>query len=45
LISWDKIAKPKKMGGWGIKNIYTFGKALAAKNCGGASWYLGFGMR
>jgi hypothetical protein len=32
LISWNKIAKPKKMGGWGIKNIFTFGKALAAKS-------------
>jgi len=31
LISWNKIAKPKKMGGWGLKNIFTFGKALAAK--------------
>jgi hypothetical protein len=32
LLSWQKITKPKKDGGWGIKNIYTFGKALAAKN-------------
>jgi hypothetical protein len=32
LISWKKIAKPKKDGGWGIKNIFTFGKALAAKS-------------
>jgi hypothetical protein len=29
LIDWKKIAKPKKDGGWCIKNIYTFGKALA----------------
>jgi hypothetical protein len=32
LTSWNKIAKPKKLGGWGIKNIFTFGKALAAKS-------------
>jgi hypothetical protein len=31
LVSWNQLAKPKKMGGWGIKNIYSFGKALAAK--------------
>jgi len=31
LISWDKIDKPKKLVWWGINNIYTFGKALAAK--------------
>jgi hypothetical protein len=24
-------AKPKKDGGWGIKNIFIFGQALAAK--------------
>ena len=27
----DRIAKPKKCGGWGFKNIFSFGKALAAK--------------
>jgi len=32
LINWQKIAMPKKAGGWGIKNIFSFGKALAAKN-------------
>lgn len=32
LISWKKIAKPKKVGGCGIKNIFSFGKALAAKS-------------
>jgi hypothetical protein len=32
LVSWNQLAKPKKMGGWGIKNIYTFGKALATKS-------------
>jgi ribonuclease HI len=32
LTRWNTIAKPKKLGGWGIKNIFTFGKALAAKS-------------
>jgi hypothetical protein len=32
LISWKRISKPKKNGGWGIKNIFTFGKALVAKS-------------
>jgi hypothetical protein len=32
LINWKRIAKPKKTGGWGIKNIFSFGKALAAKS-------------
>jgi len=32
LVSWKKLAKPKKTGGWGIKNIFSFGKALAAKS-------------
>jgi hypothetical protein len=31
LISWKRLSKPKKNGGWGIKNIFTFGKALASK--------------
>jgi hypothetical protein len=32
LVNWKRIAKPKKTGGWGIKNIFSFGKALAAKS-------------
>jgi hypothetical protein len=32
LISWKKLAKPKKTGGWGIKIYFSFGKALAAKS-------------
>jgi hypothetical protein len=32
LVNWNKIAKPKKIGGWGFKNILCFGKALAAKS-------------
>jgi hypothetical protein len=29
LCSWEVIAKPKLMGGWGIRNIYLFNNALA----------------
>jgi hypothetical protein len=32
LVAWNKIALPKKSGGWGLKNIFEFGKALAAKS-------------
>jgi hypothetical protein len=32
LVKWENIAKPKKYGGWGFKNILLFGKALAAKS-------------
>jgi len=32
LISWKNIANPKKVGGWGIKNIFNFGKSLEAKS-------------
>ena len=31
LASWTTIARPKLPGGWGLKNISYFGKALAAK--------------
>jgi hypothetical protein len=31
LVRWDILAKPKKCGGWGFKNIFIFTKALAAK--------------
>jgi hypothetical protein len=24
LTKWQNIARPKEMGGWGIKNIYWF---------------------
>jgi hypothetical protein len=30
LVKWKKIAKPKEMGDWGLKNISPFGKSLAA---------------
>jgi hypothetical protein len=29
---WLDIAKPKYMGGWGLKHIHLFGKSLAAKS-------------
>jgi hypothetical protein len=31
LVKWKAIAKPKEEGGWVLKNIYYFGKSLAAK--------------
>ena len=30
-VKWDQIARPKALGGWGIKNTAFFAKALAAK--------------
>jgi hypothetical protein len=30
---WESIAMPKALGGWGLKNIFLFSKALAAKVC------------
>eukprot|EP00253_Pinus_taeda_P017857 PITA_17857 len=30
-IGWNKIALPKKWGGWGLKELPTFAKALAGK--------------
>eukprot|EP00253_Pinus_taeda_P014598 PITA_14598 len=30
-ISWKKISLPKKWGGWGLKDLPAFAKALAAK--------------
>ena len=31
-VSWDKIARPKEWGGWGIKNLNDFSNSLAAKS-------------
>jgi len=31
LVSWNKIALPKKWGGWGLKYLTLFAQALAAK--------------
>eukprot|EP00253_Pinus_taeda_P013597 PITA_13597 len=30
-VKWDSIARPKRWGGWGIKRLQLFSKALAAK--------------
>jgi len=30
-VKWKRIAVPKGLGGWGLKNIFLFSKALAAK--------------
>jgi hypothetical protein len=32
LVIWNRIAKPKKNGGWGFTNILCFGKALTTKS-------------
>lgn len=31
-VAWDKIARPKEWGGWGIKNLTDFSTSLAAKS-------------
>eukprot|EP00253_Pinus_taeda_P019083 PITA_19083 len=31
-VAWDKIARPKEWGGWGIKNLNDFSTSLAAKS-------------
>jgi hypothetical protein len=30
-VKWDRLAFPKALGGWGLKNIFLFSKALVAK--------------
>jgi hypothetical protein len=30
--SWKRLAVPKSLGGWELKNIFLFSKSLAAKN-------------
>ena len=35
-VRWERIALPKALGGWGLKNIFNFAKALGAK----VSWRL-----
>jgi hypothetical protein len=32
LCSWEIIAKPKLLGGWGLRNIFLFNRALAANS-------------
>ena len=29
---WEHIALPKSIGGWGLKNIFLFSRAFAAKS-------------
>lgn len=31
-VAWDKVARPKEWGGWGIKNLPDFSLSLAAKS-------------
>eukprot|EP00253_Pinus_taeda_P007705 PITA_07705 len=31
-VAWDKIARPKDWGGWGVKNLFDFSQSLAAKS-------------
>eukprot|EP00253_Pinus_taeda_P011344 PITA_11344 len=33
-VSWEKIARPKEWGGWGIKRLPEFSLSLAAKSVG-----------
>jgi hypothetical protein len=30
-VEWKEVAQPKYEGGWGMKNIHLFGKALTPK--------------
>jgi hypothetical protein len=32
LVKWKTLAKPKKCGRWGLKNISLFGEALPVKS-------------
>ena len=32
LARWDLIMKPKSCGGWGLKDLYTFGRTLLMKS-------------
>jgi hypothetical protein len=35
LVNWKRLSKPKNVGGWGLKDLCTFGCSLAAKSlCG-----------
>lgn len=31
-VAWEKVARPKDWGGWGIKDLTAFGPSLAAKS-------------
>jgi hypothetical protein len=41
LVKCTRIAKPKELGGWGLKNVHAFSHALAKK----ISWRLFFNKR
>ena len=30
-VRWERIARPKALGGWGLKNVFLFSKALVGK--------------
>ena len=32
LVKWDRIVRPKELGGWGLKNLYVFNQALETKS-------------
>lgn len=32
LLNWKQVVTPESQGGWGLKNIHMFGKALVAKS-------------
>jgi len=32
LVKWDRIVRPKELGGWGLKNMYVFNQALETKS-------------
>jgi hypothetical protein len=31
-VNWNKVANPKDQGGWGLKDVVTFGRSLANKS-------------
>lgn len=41
MVRLESLARPKEIGGWGIKNIYLLCNALAAKNLRRALFMLG----
>jgi hypothetical protein len=32
LVKWQRLAMPKYLGGWGLKNIFFFSKELVTKS-------------
>ena len=33
-VKWSNVTRTKEHGGWGLNNIYLFGKSLREKVCG-----------